>query len=116
VSDFSWIFIQGLVLLFAFFCIALPPLFRQIKREAALPNKLLPNGDLDEADEAVRRWKASLRLPKCQTCKYWQPIWLGGKGPQLTEGVCYRYPPHMSRRKRITNANARCGEHVELPL
>jgi hypothetical protein len=71
------------------------------------------NTFLEENEIAARKWKAAHQLPKCGSCKWWLPVWLGGRGPMIDLGVCKRFPryvrPFMGHQQ--TKADDWCGEH-----
>lgn len=87
-----------------------------IRHEETIPSKFI-NGELNERDEAVIKFRAAHRSPRCNSCKHWTPVWYGGKGPQMTEGVCRRYPPHLARRRLSVRVKGDdwCGEHALAP-
>lgn len=82
------------------------------KKWKALPNKLVGESGLLDSDAAVIRWRAAHRLPDCSTCKWFLPMYYGGKGPQLIDGLCCRYPPTLTRRRRKVEGTDFCGEHT----
>jgi len=81
--------------------------------DSKIPSKFI-NGELNEADEAVMKFRAAHRSPRCATCKHWCPVWYGGKGPQMSVGVCRRYPPYLARRRLSVRVKGDdwCAEHT----
>jgi hypothetical protein len=74
---------------------------------------------LSDTDPAHVKWKRTLQLPKCATCKWWLPVWLGGSGPMDELGVCHRYPPALYRgffKAQRTKSSDFCGEHAPTDL